>query len=60
MNIGTSHLFRQLKNVHANRPTVESALEKIQAKEAVTLAAKRKIMDILAEQTLSPYPSQYR
>ena len=61
VNIGTSHLFRHSKNVHANRPTVESALEKTQAKRSSgPLAAKCEIMDILAKQTLSPYASQYQ
>ena len=51
VNIGTSHLFRHLKNAHANRPTVETELEKIEAKRSSEpFVAKRKIMDILAEQ----------
>ena len=50
VNIGTSHL----KNAHANRPTVETALEKIEAKRSSEpFVAKRKVMDILAEQQLS-------
>ena len=50
VNIDTSHL----KNAHANRPTVETALEKIEAKRSSEpFVPKRKIMDILAEQQLS-------
>ena len=46
VNIGTS--------AHANRPTVETALEKIEAKQSSEpFVPKRKIMDILAEQQLS-------
>ena len=60
VNVGTSHLFRHLKNPHANRPTVETALEKIQAKRTSgSYASKRKIIDLLAEQQLSPYPSTH-
>ena len=50
VNVGTSHL----KNAHANRPTVETALEKIEAnRSSEPFVPKRKIMDILAEQQLS-------
>ena len=60
VNVGTSHLLRHLKNAHANRPTVETALEKIQAKRTSgSYASKRKIIDLLAEQQLSPYPSTH-